>query len=185
MFQSNCRGSIELEWKPISQTISCRIVNQKASTEIDASRFVCLCVCSGKRATLKSSSFPFKEKRINFMDKIIELCKKCIGRCCYERFVPIVEEDLRREVLLEDDNFKKRAVITKKDYILTFTHKFLKMKMVTQGELKRAACIFLDTKLEICSIWENRPNACRSFDCKEDAPNLYVLESERQLRMVD
>jgi len=37
-------------------------------------------------------------------------------------------------------------------------------------------CIHLDPERELCRIWEQRPQACREFDCNQDYRLQVVLE---------
>lgn len=80
-------------------------------------------------------------------NEVMDLCKGCPAPCCFNKIVPLSEEDLKDEVLL-----KNSATL--------FGTRVLKTK-------ENNACIFLDVEKGLCSAWNNRPYACKQFSCLE------------------
>lgn len=79
------------------------------------------------------------------MTEVMDLCSGCPAPCCYNRLVPLTDdEELRFE------------------HIKLFGTSFLK------SDKETGACMYLNTSNGNCSRWRDRPAACRTYDCRTD-----------------
>ena len=71
----------------------------------------------------------------------MSICSGCPAPCCYDRLVPLEDTE---------DSFESIELLG---------IQFLKMDKETR------ACVYLDISSGNCTIWKDRPKACRDFDC--------------------
>ncbi len=81
-------------------------------------------------------------------------CDQCTGLCCTAQAswtgVHLTKEEVEREP------FKSIAVPSKDDA----------RQMVFDFDLEDGCCRFLDRATRRCTIYHDRPEACRRFDCR-------------------
>lgn len=91
-----------------------------------------------------------KEKK----EVVSDICLFCDAQCCKENFVPLTLEEAR--------SGKYEAVFNS---IFDFNTK----KLETGYFLKRkkdGSCIYLN-EVNLCTIWKDRPKACRVYICEK------------------
>lgn len=85
-------------------------------------------------------------------------CNKCPGYCCSYPVITVTKRDLKR--------LAKRFDVTPEEAESRFTHsehghkRILKRK---KDEIYGRICRFFDTDARNCSIYEHRPETCRTF----------------------
>jgi Fe-S-cluster containining protein len=92
------------------------------------------------------------------------LCKNCIASCCMLP-VEVKASDLIRLKLTTADeinnSIKKTAKRLKKSGYISSYREGTEFFMLTQKS--NDDCIFLDTKIRNCTVYELRPDTCRGF----------------------
>jgi Fe-S-cluster containining protein len=94
---------------------------------------------------------------------VSDICLFCDAPCCKENYVPLTEEEVK--------SGKYEAIF---NTIFSFETK----KLETGYFLKRkkdGSCIYLN-EVNLCTIWRDRPKACRIYFCekiKEALNHLY------------
>lgn len=85
---------------------------------------------------------------------ISDICYFCNAPCCKENFVPLTDKEVKS---------KKYDVV----YESIFN---LETKKITAGyylrRKKDGSCIYLN-KFDLCTIWRERPLACRIYVCEK------------------
>lgn len=85
--------------------------------------------------------------------KIRKSCQTCDGRCCQVM-----------DVLLNEDEEKK--------YHHTTVQRWASEKpMILVKKHKDGWCVYFDRKNKRCSIYEDRPSACKRWYCGRNGPN--------------
>jgi len=86
-------------------------------------------------------------------------CSKCNGNCCigesgYIWVTPLEIKNISKVLNLDIDEFKK-------SYLNKIKYKFsIKERRLDESNF---ACVFFDLDKRQCSIYEARPNQCRTF----------------------
>jgi len=86
-------------------------------------------------------------------------CSKCSGNCCigesgYIWVTPLEIKNISKVLNLDIDEFKK-------SYLNKIKYKFsIKERRLDESNF---ACVFFDLDKKQCSIYEARPNQCRTF----------------------
>lgn len=97
---------------------------------------------------IKSEVFNIKK------DVVSEICLFCDAPCCKENYVPLSKEEIesgKYEMIFESIfDFETKKI--EKGY-------FLKRK-------KDGSCVYLN-ELNLCTIWHERPKACRIYICEK------------------
>jgi len=84
-------------------------------------------------------------------------CTKCPAYCCSYDEIELKEMDIRRlakHLDLDRDVFMKRYTKRGDDLTILRHHR---------DKLFGSACVFLDSKTRQCTVYEARPNVCRTY----------------------
>jgi len=105
-------------------------------------------------------------------DPALSSCR--CGNCCRSMLIEVLVEDAERE-----PRIKELASPIYADARLTLSgQRELEGYLLNTGE--NGACVFLDDKTNLCTIYETRPLLCRVFDCdgeaREQLLDLGILE---------
>ena len=85
-------------------------------------------------------------------------CEKCKGRCCigesgYIWVTPIEITALAKQLNIQSDEFINK-------YLLKIGYRYsIKEEAFNDG----FRCVFFDPKKHLCSVYESRPQQCRTF----------------------
>lgn len=104
-------------------------------------------------------------------------CERC-GKCCLQGGPALHQKDIE---LIRSGRLKRSDLITVREGELALqpttdepqpvTSEFLKLR----GQPGSWTCAFFDEADSACTIYQDRPLACRVFDCKEPGPLLEMI----------
>lgn len=91
-------------------------------------------------------------------------CTKCKAHCCAMPVEVKIEDLIRLGLCTEDEvenSIKKLAKKLKKEGYISSYREGTEFFMLTQR--LNGDCYFLDLKSRLCTVYEKRPETCRSF----------------------
>lgn len=108
-------------------------------------------------------------------------CAECKGRCCVGESGYIWVTFLEASRLSESMNISKNEFITK--YLSKIGYRYTLKELEFNNGFR---CIFFDTDMRKCSVYENRPVQCRTFpfwnhfknnirEVEAECPGIYKL----------
>jgi len=92
-----------------------------------------------------------------------KLCKNCVANCCRLPVEVMLTDLVRIGVIDEfeqDGNAKKIAKRLKKEGVIE--HFYQKKGLFTLTRMANGDCLFLDSTVRNCTIYEKRPDTCRN-----------------------
>lgn len=92
------------------------------------------------------------------------MCQGCFSGCCTMPVEVKISDLIRLEVVTQDESegsLKKVVKRLQKEGIISSYRHGTGLFMLTQR--KGRDCIFLDEKLRICTVYNQRPEVCRQF----------------------
>ncbi len=93
-----------------------------------------------------------------------DFCTSCVANCCRMPVEIKISDLVRLELATEDEasgSIKKLAKRLIKEGIVKSYRSGTEFFMLTQRS--NDDCYFLDAKTRLCSVYEKRPDTCRSF----------------------
>ena len=112
-------------------------------------------------------SFVDKDRPSTWRKYDKDFCVSCKANCCCMPVEVKVEDLIRLKVITQDEidhSIKKAAKKLKKDGIITSYREGTEFFMLAQKA--NSECLFLDSKTRYCTVYETRPETCRSFPAK-------------------
>ncbi|MDA7848249.1 YkgJ family cysteine cluster protein [Sulfurospirillum sp.] len=108
-------------------------------------------------------------------------CEECGGGCCIGESGYIWVSPIEINALTQSLKLKRDDFIT--NYLSKIGYRY-SIKEIEYNEGYR--CIFFDIEKKMCSVYENRPNQCRTFpfwnhfkknirEVEEECPGIYKL----------
>ncbi len=105
-------------------------------------------------------------------------CLKCVGYCCTYTHIPVTKRDVKRLAKYHD--------LSEKQAEKKFTKKGDKEnpRVLKHEDDKHfgTACMFLDQKKRVCTIYEGRPQICRDFPTQSRCGYYEFLKFEREVQ---
>ena len=105
-------------------------------------------------------------------------CLKCVGYCCTYTHIPATRRDIKR--------LAKYHGVSEKQAERKFTKKGDKEnpRVMRHEDDKHfgTACMFLDQKKRVCTIYEGRPQICRDFPTQSRCGYYEFLKFEREVQ---
>lgn len=105
-------------------------------------------------------------------------CLKCVAYCCTYTHIPATKRDVKR--------LAKHHDLTEAQAARKFTKKGDKEnpRVLKHQDDKHfgSACIFLDQKKRVCTIYDARPQICRDFPTQSRCGYYEFLKFEREVQ---
>ena len=96
-----------------------------------------------------------------------DFCVSCRANCCCMPVEVKVDDLIRLELVTQDEidhSIKKAAKRLKKEGKIMSYREGTEFFMLAQKA--NSECLFLDSKTRFCTVYDQRPETCRSFPAK-------------------